>query len=166
MTSLGPGRTNVFVLGPAGHINWAYGGGKKWTPYHQNAGGPWRFAPVTISRTLAELSVFTIARNNTLHQSNFDLINYGDLGPWKNLGGKVLGVPAVANRNGTLHIFFVGDDHAINHKTWDGIAYAPKDGYDKIEGDFAITLTAVSAGPDEVSLLAVNRIEYTLHHYR
>ncbi|KAF8576911.1 hypothetical protein K439DRAFT_1664441 [Ramaria rubella] len=168
MTSLGPGRTNFFVLDPGGFINWSYnyGGPKAWVPYHHNASGPWRFEPVTISRALGELSVFTVARDNALHQSNFDLVNDGDLGPWVKLGGNLLGVPVIANQNGTLHIFFVEDDHVIRHKTWNGVVHAPKDGYEKIIGNFEIILTAASAGPDEVSLFSVNRMDDTLYHYR
>ncbi|KAF8576912.1 hypothetical protein K439DRAFT_598819 [Ramaria rubella] len=166
MTSLIPGEIKLFILDPTGFtVNWTRGGGKLWGPYQHNPAGPWIFTPITISRTQAELSVFTVARDNALHQSNFDLINYADLGPWVNLGGKLIGAPVIANQNGTLHIFFVDDDHFIRHKTWNGVLHVPKDGYEKIVGDFAVPLAAASAGPDEMSLFAVSRLDGTLYHY-
>ena len=169
MTSLAHGRVNVFVLGADHGIHWAYGGGgKAWTSYHVNAAKGWRHGPITISRVQDEISAFTVNnKSSSLYHSNFDLVNMGDLGPWKNLGGSILGQPAVANRNGTLHIFFTGADHAIYHKAWDGVVYTPESvgSFDKLEGDFAHPPTAVSAGGEEVSVFGLGREDHTLYHY-
>jgi hypothetical protein len=100
-----------------------------------------------------------------LKQSHFDLVNIGDLGPWKDLGGK-LSPPAIAKRKGgILHIFRIGGDHAIHHKSWDGVVYSPADEYEKLGGEFAHTTTAVSTGQDDVSVFAVG-LDNQPRHYQ
>ena len=110
--------------------------------------------------------MFMVSLRGSLKQSNFDLENTGDLGPWKNLGGELTGPPAVTKREGgILHIFYIGTDHALYHKAWDGVVYTPAEGFEKLEGEFINTPTAVSTGPDDVWVFAIgqnNRI-YRYH---
>ena len=92
--------------------------------------------------------------------------NMGDLGPWKSLGGKLIGPPAVAKRHaGILHIFHIGSDHAIHHKVWDGVVYSPADGFEKLDGEFSHSPTAVSTGREDVSVFAIG-LDNRLHHYK
>ncbi|KAF8513207.1 hypothetical protein JB92DRAFT_2830460 [Gautieria morchelliformis] len=131
MSSLAPGRINVFGLGTDHGLWWKYKAPtdeKGWTDYH-GGGGKWVHEPVTVSRVLNEISVFMVDEAGALKQSDFDLVNIGDLGPWKDLGGKLSGPPAIAKRKGgILHIFHIGGDHALHHKAWDGVVYTPRTG--------------------------------------
>ncbi|KAF8513205.1 hypothetical protein JB92DRAFT_233821 [Gautieria morchelliformis] len=168
MSSLAPGRINVFGLGTDHALYWKYKvptDDKAWTAYH-GSGGKWVHEPVTVSRVLNEISVFMVDEAGALKQSDFDLVNNGDLGPWKNLGGKLSGPPAIAKRKGgILHIFHIGGDHALHHKAWDGVVYSPADEYEKLAGEFTHTPTAVSTGRDDVSVFAIT-LDNRLCHYQ
>ena len=167
MTSLAPSRINMFGLGTNYGLFWKYRGldDKSWTDYHAS-GGKWLYEPITVSRVLNEISVFLVGDDGTLQQSNFDLVNVGDLGPWKNLGGKLAGPPAVAKRKaGIIHIFYIGSDRAIHHKVWDGVVYSPADGYERLEGEFTHTPTAVSTGRHDVSVFGIG-LDNKLYRYR
>ncbi|KAF8520554.1 hypothetical protein JB92DRAFT_2895006 [Gautieria morchelliformis] len=168
MSSLAPGRLNVFGLDNNRGLVWKYKGNQTetiWSDYHGN-GGKWLYEPVSLSRVLNEISVFMVGEDCSLNQSNFDLVNVADLGPWKNLGGKLTSPPAVAKReDGIIHIFHIGSDHAIYHKVWDGVVYSPVDGFEKLEGQFTHTPTAVSTGAEDVSVFAIGQ-DNRLHHYR
>jgi hypothetical protein len=168
MSSLEPGRINVFGIGPDHALYWKYKiptDEKAWIAPHA-AGGKWVHDPVSVSRVVDEISVFLVDEAGALKQSNFDLVNIGDLGPWKDLGGKLSAPPGIAKRKGgILHIFHIGGDHAIYHKSWDGVVYSPADEYEKLGGEFAHSPTAVSTGQDDVSVFAVG-VDNQLCHYQ
>ena len=166
MVSLAPGHINIFALGTDHSLYWRYGYGKSWTGWHRGGQQTWLFEPITVSRVLNEISVFMVARNGALHQSNFDLMNTGELGPWKNIGGQLSGPPALAKRHaGIIHIFHIGKDRAIHHKAWDGVVYTPRDEFEKLPGEFSHSPTAVSTGQSDVSVFGIG-LDNHLHRYQ
>ncbi|KAF8484198.1 hypothetical protein JB92DRAFT_3030700 [Gautieria morchelliformis] len=102
--------------------------------------------------------------SHSLQHASFNFM-VGGWSPWKKLGGKLLGPPAVANSKGTIHIFHIGADCALYHKIWDGVRYTPDQGYERLGGTFIHTPAAVSAGAEEVSVFAVGLTDGRLHHY-
>ena len=74
--------------------------------------------------------------------------------------------PAVTNRKETLHIFYIGEDRALHHKSWDGQTYKPPGTeYETLGGTYAHTPTAVTTGPSEVSVFATGQLDNALYHY-
>jgi hypothetical protein len=167
MTSVAPKRANVHLLGLDHALYWKYkspSNERAWSQWHR-AGGTWIYDAVSCSRVLNELSVFVVDTNHRLNQSNFNLITTADLSPFKNLGGKLSGPPVVCNSKGTLHIFHIGTDYAIYHKSWDGGRYSPDEQrYQKLAGFFA-HLTAVSAGEGEVDIFGIGLTDDCLYRY-
>ena len=135
----------------------------QWIPWYRQ-GGTWTQDPVTIKRVLYEVDIFMVDTNHSLQQASFNFM-VGGFSPWKNLGGKLIGPPAVANRNGTIHIFHIGADYALYHKAWNGVRHTPEEGFERLSGTFIHTPAAVSAGAAEVSVFAVGLTDGRLHHY-
>ena len=135
-----------------------------WPPawYREVTNGIWIREFVTIKRIDGEVDIFALDVNHSLNQSNFNFLSDHGMRPWKNLGGKLVTVPAVANSKGTIHIFHIGTDHALYHNSWDGTTHTP---FEKLDGIFAHTPAAVSAGEKEVSVFAVGLTDGLLHHY-
>ena len=125
-------------------------------------GGVWLRDLVTIKRIDGEVDIFALDVNNTLNQSNFNFLIGHGIGAWKNLGGKLVSLPAVANSKGTIHIFHIGIDHALYHNSWDGTNHTP---FERLDGVFAHTPAAVSAGEKQVSVFAVGLTDGHLYHY-
>ena len=124
-------------------------------------GGTWIGEPVTIKRIDGEGDIFMTDINHSLNHSIF---NAGQgLRPWKNLGGKLYGPPAVANSKGTIHIFHIGHDRALYHNSWNGTDYTE---FEKLGGVFMHTPAAVSVGQNSVSVFAVGLTDGLLHHYQ
>jgi hypothetical protein len=168
MVSLAPKRINAFVLAPDHSLHWTYkdpANDTNWAGWHQNA-GKWIYEPVTISRVTNHLNAFMVAEDHSLEQAEFDLVEWGDFGPFSSIGGKLIAPPAVTNRQGTLHIFHIGEDRALHHKSWDGKTYKPPGKeHERIGGTFTHTPTAVTTGPSEVSVFAVGHHDNALYHY-
>ncbi|KAF8508481.1 hypothetical protein JB92DRAFT_583484 [Gautieria morchelliformis] len=168
MVSLAPKRINAFILAPDHSLHWTYkdpANDTNWAGWHQN-GGKWIYEPVTVSRAMNYLTAFMVAEDQSLHQAHFDLVQWGDFGPFNNIGGKLIAPPAVTNRKGTLHILHIGTDRALHHKSWDGQTYTPAGKeYEKLDGAFTHTPTAVTTGPSDVSVFAVGHQDNALYHY-
>ncbi|KAF8523857.1 hypothetical protein JB92DRAFT_2704477 [Gautieria morchelliformis] len=124
----------------------------------------WINEPVTIKRIDGEVDIFMMDYNYGLQHSSFNFLIGHGIGPWKNLGGKLLSPPAVANRKGTVHIFHVGTDRALYHNSWDGANHSP---FERLLGEVMHTHSpaAVSAGAQEVSVFAVGLADARLYHY-
>ncbi|KIJ46724.1 hypothetical protein M422DRAFT_249886 [Sphaerobolus stellatus SS14] len=138
------------------------------TPYHATPGS-WKYEFVSISPALNNFSLFLVSMDHALHQSNFNLLDTADFTPWKRLGGKLTGPPAVCTRQGTIHIYHRGIDAAIYHNRWDGKTntYSPQEGsFERLDGIFVHTLTACSPHPDESMVFAVGAIDGCLHYSR
>ena len=168
MVSLAPKRINAFILAPDHSLHWTYkdpANDTNWAGWHQS-GGNWIYEPVTISRVTNHITIFMVAQDQSLQQSHFDLVEWGDMGPFSNIGGKLIAPPAVTNRKGTLHIFYIGVDRALYHKSWDGQTYKPPGKeYERLGGTYTRTPTAVTTGPSEVSVFATGHQDNALYHY-
>jgi hypothetical protein len=87
------------------------------------------------------------------------------MGAFADLGGKVSAPPTVCKQDGTLHIFYIGFDHIIYHKQWDGLEYTPEKGFDKVDKAMVGTIAAVGTGPG-VSVFATGVEAPTVHHFQ
>jgi hypothetical protein len=117
---------------------------------------PKRGEPVTISRVTNHITTFMVVEDQSLHQSDFDLVEWGDLGPFSNIGGKLIAPPAVMNTKAILLIFHIGVDRALHHKSWDGHTYNPSGRhYERLGGTFTHTSTAVTVIIPYIDIIGV-----------
>jgi hypothetical protein len=128
--------------------------------------GSWRYEPVVETRVADEYSAFLVDKQHHLRQSNFNLEFSVGMGAFTDLGGRVHGPPTVCKQDGTLHIFYIGFDHIIYHKQWDGMAYTPENGFDNVDKTPVCSIAAVGTGPG-VSVFAMAGVKTaTAHHFQ
>src|SRR5438876_630854 len=73
------------------------------------------------------------------------------------------GVAAVSWGQNRLDVFYVGKDHGIYHKWWDG-AWKPNEDGEKIAGSYAISkVSAVTVGPGRLDVFYVGE-DHALYH--
>ncbi|KIJ48112.1 hypothetical protein M422DRAFT_163040 [Sphaerobolus stellatus SS14] len=131
----------------------------------------WLYEPVSIGTGPNTLAIFTVGNNQDLWQTNFNLQTTADISPWVSLGGRASCPPVVALRKHFVHIFYVGVDHMLYHKMWDGGKYIPanKGEFEKIGGPFLggplHSLAAVSATPDTITVFGIGAKDSKLYRY-
>jgi hypothetical protein len=175
MVSVQPGHISIHCLGTDHRILRHYKGPENpdtvqppsWANIPEEAQkGTWCYQPFVISRVLNEYSCFLVNDKHQLVQTNFDLTMSHNMDPIVILGGRLKAQPFVCNQAGTLHIFHVGMDHALYHKIWDGAAYFPSEGFERIGGVFKEHVTATSTSQNQVSLFAIDAETGLLKHYK
>lgn len=170
MTQYYPGMMLVFGLSWESNLVWKWSSppnDASWTGW-VNKEGVVVYDPLAIVRVKLEFSVFTVNKNHSLMQANYVSGNAAG-SPWKDLGGKLNGPPIAVNSKGVVHIFHVGTDHALYHKTWDGVSYSPGDlTYTKLEAKTRFrpgSLAAVSLGEEEATLFAIGLLDSSLYRF-
>ncbi|KIJ48972.1 hypothetical protein M422DRAFT_247346, partial [Sphaerobolus stellatus SS14] len=143
-----PNHINVHMIGQDNSLTWKYTPRPDqgaWSDWHTTDNSKWIFEPVAIAYKPEFFSLFTVSEQHVLYQNNWDLNITGDFTGWKSLGGKLLSPPAVAVRNGTIHIFHLGLDNNLHHLHWDPAngEYTPAVGtFENLGGPFIDTPTA------------------------
>jgi len=165
-----PSHINLNIIREDQTLVWKYtwnADQQGWTDWHPCGSQKWMFEPIAIKYKPEFMCNFGVSPDRVLYQNNWDLNITGDFAGWKPIGGKLNAPPAVATRKATIHIFHIGIDHKLYHVHWDSATgkYTPALGsFDKLDGAFLHTPTAVCAGPEEVTVFAVG-MDSCLHYF-
>jgi hypothetical protein len=104
------------------------------------------------------LDLFAVgASSGALYHKSWNGANWqpSQNGDWENLGGKIIGSPAVVSRGSNrLDVFVVGcDDGALYHKAWDGSEWLPSiNDYDRLGGRIVGSPAVASWGPNRLDI--------------
>jgi hypothetical protein len=155
--SWGPNRLDVFALNSLGRMSHWYGTDQI-TLFEQvpAENGPATFLPLmkAFSTSAGNLDLYAVGTDNVLYHANYN--QYGVWTDWDNLGGQVLGTPAVTTWGGGRQDIFVKSfDHNLYQKVYSGGTWSPsQQGYYSLGGPIDGAPAATSMQTNWLTLVA------------
>ncbi len=123
---------------------------------YEALGGNFIGAPVSIGET-NRVDTFIVGTNHHLYHKILTPAGWQPASGFEDLGGYVLGKPAVIHDGpNRLDVFVVGGDHALYHKYYDGAAWQPSQtGYEDLGGIVVGNPAAVTTGAGRFDVFVV-----------
>lgn len=166
MTSSGPNRLNVFMIGTDSALHTRWWNGSQWEEFscvNDIGRHLWIYDPVVISRKTNNIDVFLVSSDHYVYWKIWDGFKWRDAIKVAKYA-KALGPPAVISRQESMiDVFFIRDDHTLEHHHY----YEGGGWYDGNYGGFWIhNPTAVSAGSNhwQVFLIGINSCLYSMRY--
>ena len=158
VTSWGPGRLDIFVIGPSNHLYHKAWDGSAWLPSQsgfENLGGTCASPPTVVSWGPHRLDIFVIGTDARLHHKAWDGSRWlPSATGFDDLGGNFWSPPAVASWGaGRLDIFVTDPGARLNHKAWEGSRWLPSaTGFDDLGGNYLSPPAVASWAPDRLDI--------------
>lgn len=161
VSSLEPGRTDIFWRTSAGALAHRYRPDGGWWTRQVQLGGDLASQPAAVSWAPGRMDVFARGTDNTLvHRWYRD----GQWSRWESLGGQLTSAPAVASWGpGRLDVFARGDNGGLRHRFY--MAGQGWSTWRRLGGTLTSSPAAASWGPGRIDVVARGAGDALLHRY-
>jgi hypothetical protein len=169
VTSWGPNRLDVFVLGTDRSLYHKAWNGSAWAPSvtgYENMGGTCTSVPQVVSWGANRLDVFVTGTDSALYHKWWNGSAWGpSFSAYENMGGICVGDPRIVSWGpNRLDVFVLGSNRSLYHKWWNGSAWGPSlTGYENLGGSCVGQPEIVSWGQNRLDIFVIGT-DRALYH--